>query len=131
MTEDHQLPTMDEFSETLSGFDEIAIEKAFKTDDWTKLPPMKLLRALKFVMIRREGVPDADAYDQVQGLALGEVNGSFAEEISDEQLDRLADLLAKNKLKPSEARELARLQELERTTIQQRIASGKDGALPA
>lgn len=68
-------------AESLTGFDEIAIEQWFKvpfskvaTDD------LKLLRSLYFIHLRRaEGATDKAAWRSAMEMKLGELQGKFAE----------------------------------------------------
>lgn len=74
--------TADEFMETLTGYDEIAIEKAFSKDvmGLAQGAPTTLLRSLVFVEKRREGLSDKDAKDAVLQMSLREVNERFAQD---------------------------------------------------
>lgn len=68
-----------EFIETLTGFDEIAIEKHFGSR-WGTLAeqnPTMLLRALVFIEFRREGQSDPDAYKAALSLTLREAQDRF------------------------------------------------------
>lgn len=49
---------------SLTGYDEIAIEKAFGMD-LESLPAQKSMRALAFVLFRRKGQTDAEAKESV------------------------------------------------------------------
>lgn len=76
--------TPEELADSITGFDEIAIKKAFgaafatmgapETGD-----PFQFLRSLIFVHCRREGSNDITAYNTAQGLTTAEVNDYFAE----------------------------------------------------
>lgn len=72
----------DEFMETLTGFDEIAIEKAWGKDVMALAQgsPTTLLRALVFVERRRDGLNDHEAKDAVLGMTLREVNERFVDD---------------------------------------------------
>ena len=72
-------PSADEVTESLNGFDEIAIEKAFGKP-LTELSDTMAARALVFVLRRRDGMDDKDARREVMQMALGVVMDSFAEE---------------------------------------------------
>lgn len=79
-----------EMQESLTGYDEIAIEQS-----WGKTLQVlasdhvtKFQRALVFVHQRREGLSDADAKKACMEMGLGEVQGYFAddpEDIDDEE----------------------------------------------
>lgn len=74
--------TSDEMLESLTGFDELAIEKAFDAD-WQTLVTQKqtmFLRALIFIQFRRDGKSDKDAKAAVMGLTLGACNDFFSDE---------------------------------------------------
>lgn len=75
-------PTPQEVSESLTGFDEIAIKQKFGDtlkrlgdDDQTQF-----LRALVFVLRRRDDKSDAEAYHLAQSLTLGEVADEFSQD---------------------------------------------------
>lgn len=74
--------TSDEMLESLTGFDELAIEKAFDAD-WQTLVTQKqtmFLRALIFVQLRRDGKSDKDAKNAVMELSLKAANDFFADD---------------------------------------------------
>jgi hypothetical protein len=75
--------SVDEIAGSLTGFDEIAIQQMFR-GDMSDLSPTMTARALVFVLKRREGLSDKDAYSAVMHLPLGEVNDSFGIEGDDE-----------------------------------------------
>lgn len=90
--------TAGEFYESITGYDEIAIERAFDGQllDWahneeTGSPgqPTKLLRALIFVDQRREGLKDLEAKHAALNLSVKECQEYFAEE-DDDDLDETA-----------------------------------------
>lgn len=68
----------EEMAESLTGFEEIAIERAFGAEVYD-LPPVKTLRALVFVLLKRQGLRDPEAKEQVLAMPLKEVNGHFCE----------------------------------------------------
>jgi hypothetical protein len=84
--------TVEEIADSITGFDEIAIKKAFgvpfammgapETGD-----PFQFLRSLVFVQRRREGDNDITAYNTAQGLTAGEVNAFFAEDSAESGKD--------------------------------------------
>lgn len=75
--------TAEEMSLSLTGFDEIAIEKHFEGFDIyadAERKPMKALRALVFVHRRREGDEDAEAKQAALDMPLGDVQDYFIED---------------------------------------------------
>lgn len=80
--------TVEEMVETLTGFDEIAIGKAFPGFDIYNdgdVQGVKALRALAFVQFRRGGANDPEAKDKALGLTLKAAKNMFIDE--DEDLD--------------------------------------------
>lgn len=71
--------TADECFESLTGFDEIAIEKAFGHDVMTLVDTKQLTfsRALVFILRRRAGLKDAEAKADVMAMAVGDVLATF------------------------------------------------------
>jgi len=69
---------------SLNGFDEIAIAKLFGCD-YTELKdrPVMFLRSLMFVMERRAGAKDAEAYKSAMSATAREVNDYFPDETPD------------------------------------------------
>lgn len=80
--------TVEELADSLTGFDEISIKKAFGVPFSALAPNEKgeggdvfqFLRALVFTHRRREGDNDVTAFNTAQAMTTGEVNGYFAEE---------------------------------------------------
>lgn len=72
-------PTPQEVAESLTGFDEIAIKQKFGM----ALKPLgdedqtQFLRALVFVLRRRDGKQDAEAFHLAQSATLAEVSEEF------------------------------------------------------
>lgn len=72
-------PTPQEVAESLTGFDEIAIKQKFGM----ALKPLgdedqtQFLRALVFVLRRRDGKQDAEAFHLAQAATLSEVSAQF------------------------------------------------------
>lgn len=90
--------TVEELADSLTGFDEIAIKKAFGVP-FSALAPneqglggdvFQFLRSLIFVHRRREGENDVTAYNTAQSLKTGEVNAYFAEESAESGKDSSA-----------------------------------------
>ena len=74
--------TAEEFFESLTGFDELAIKKAFGVPV-TKLPDvdaMEFARALVFVAKTRDGMSAVDAKHASLSMTIGEVTGFFADD---------------------------------------------------
>lgn len=77
--------TADEMTESLTGFDEIAIEKAFG-DVWETLAnrrPSTFNRALIFVHFTREGQNANEARKAALTLTLGQTTSFFTDEDDD------------------------------------------------
>lgn len=80
--------TVEELADSLTGFDEIAIKKAFGVPFAALAPNEKgvggdvfqFLRSLVFTHRRREGDNDTTAYNAAQALTTSEVNDYFADE---------------------------------------------------
>src|SRR4051794_25438317 len=61
--------TIEAMTESLTGFEEIAITKAFGVDI-AELPGTQPVRALVFAYRRRQGDTDKDAYDAAMSLSM-------------------------------------------------------------
>ena len=94
----HSDQTAEELADSITGFDEIAIKKAFGVA-FAALAPnekgeggdvLQFLRALVFVHRRREGDNDITAYNTAQGLTMSEINGFFPEESAESGKDNSA-----------------------------------------
>lgn len=75
--------TFEEMSGSLTGFDEIAIEKHFDGFDIYadgERKGVRAMRALVFVHQTREGKPPKDAKDYAMGLGLNDVSAYFTED---------------------------------------------------
>ena len=75
--------TAEEFLDSLTGFDEMAIKKAFG-DTITNLSSndqMMFARALVFIAKRREGLADGPAKNAALEMTFGEVTRYFAEDV--------------------------------------------------
>lgn len=80
MTDDTR-PTFTEAMFSLTGFDEIAIERSFKRDiSKLKEQPFQGMRAVAFVEERRKGMKDSEAYEFVMGLSIKDVSARYADE---------------------------------------------------
>jgi hypothetical protein len=80
MTEQtHHELTAQEFFESLNGFDELAIAKAFgaKPVELNETDHMAFGRSLVFVAHRREGLSDAEAKKAAMDATIGQVNTFF------------------------------------------------------
>ncbi|MCM0618778.1 hypothetical protein [Nocardioides bruguierae] len=96
--------TVDEMIQSLTGFDELAIEKHFNGFDiYTdgEARGIRAMRALAFVQFRRNEMKDLDAFKAAQGLSFREVSSMYLPD------------------------------ELELDPDAPETASGKDSALPA
>jgi len=73
--------TAEDFFRTMTGFDEIAISRAFSEDiaDLRK-KPFTFMRALVFVDFRRQGKHDVEAHQDALGVTVGELEDYFAED---------------------------------------------------
>ncbi|KAA1424310.1 hypothetical protein [Nocardioides antri] len=73
---------VDEVIETLTGFEEIAIEKQFG-NNWQDLAgdaQTMFLRALVFVLLRRDGKNDLEAKQEVMEMTLRECKDRFLDD---------------------------------------------------
>lgn len=72
----------EDYLQTLNGFDEIAVAKAFgaKPFELSETDAMGLLRALYFVAKRREGLEDKAAKQAAMEATIREVNDFFPED---------------------------------------------------
>lgn len=80
--EQQDRPSMEEFVESLTGYEEIAIEKAFGAAVVSLLDtnPTMSARALVFVARKRDGMKDQEARKAVMEMRLGDVQGFFPDE---------------------------------------------------
>lgn len=75
--------TISEAIESLTGFEEIAIKKAFEDDVFALMNTGQETmagRALIFIEKKREGLKDAEAKNAALSLTLKDVNAHFADE---------------------------------------------------
>lgn len=74
--------TAEEMFESLTGYEEVAISKAFggEIGDLASAKPTMFLRAMVFAHINRSGASASEAKDQAMKMSLKEANGYFAEE---------------------------------------------------
>lgn len=81
-TENGAETTVSEAMNSLNGFDELAIEKAFGStwESMAEKRPSTLTRALIFVQFRRDGQTDAEAKKAALSMTLGQVQGYFAQD---------------------------------------------------
>lgn len=77
-----QRPTVEEMVDSLTGFDEIAVEQAFGNDVISMLQKNPTMggRALVFIAKRRDGMKDPDARKAAMEMRLGEVQAYFPDE---------------------------------------------------
>lgn len=81
--------TIEEMTESLTGFDEIAIRKhfdGFNVYAEAEANPVDAVRALAFVDQRRRGKTDPEAREHALGLTFREAMAYFAD--ADEDLDK-------------------------------------------
>jgi hypothetical protein len=76
----------EEYATTLTGFDELAIERAFGRS-LDKLPALTTMRALLFIRLRREGAKDHDAFRTSMELRLGRLEEVFVKPRKDQDED--------------------------------------------
>lgn len=70
----------DELFESLTGFDEIAIAKAFGVELFAlQEKPFLFMRAMVFILRRREGAKDPEAHHAAMAMTLGELTELFPE----------------------------------------------------
>lgn len=81
--------TANEISESLTGFDEIAIKQHFggTIRDLSKEDPTQYMRSLVFIIERRGGKKDPDAYHAAQSMSLAEIGSRFGDSNADEDFD--------------------------------------------
>lgn len=81
--------TANEVSESLTGFDEIAIKQQFggTIRTLTQEDPTQYMRALVFVLERRGGKKDAEAYHVAQSMSLIEVKDRLPQEDANADFD--------------------------------------------
>ena len=71
-----ELPTLGEVLDSLTGFDEVAIEVIFKSH-LEALSGIRLFRAGAFTLLRRQKIPDAEAFRTAMALPSREVQAMF------------------------------------------------------
>lgn len=77
---------------SLTGFDEIAIRKEFRSDVYSlSNDGPAFLRALIYVDHRRQGIKDADAYKAAMEMTQAEATDYFAPEPDDKADDDLGE----------------------------------------
>lgn len=78
--------TVEGASESLTGFDEIAITHHFghTIADLAQTNASMFVRALVFIIKRREGATDEDARNAAMGMTLKDSTGFFAESSEEE-----------------------------------------------
>ncbi len=74
-------PSVEEMTQSLTGFDEIAIEKHMGMDIYTdgETKPVMLLRSLVMVHKTRDGLSGPDARAAALGMKVSEVQDYFTE----------------------------------------------------
>jgi hypothetical protein len=71
-----ELPTLGEVLDSLTGFDEVAIEVIFKSH-LEALSGIRLFRAGAFTLLRRQKIPDAEAFRTAMALPSREIQAMF------------------------------------------------------
>lgn len=74
--------SVEEVMSSFTGFDQIAIRQAFKESmaQLQQSDPLQLLYACAFVLKKREGMQDGQAYQTVQAMTLAEVQELFSDD---------------------------------------------------
>jgi hypothetical protein len=101
--------TLTDLLNSTTGFDEVAVTNRFGIDLYVgnDAHPMKVARAAVFVHLRREGMNDADAYNQAMNMGVGDIDGYFAPEpLTEDDHLRLAALENQDHLEAQEQAEL-------------------------
>lgn len=75
------VPVM-ETVKSLTGFDEIAVAQVFGKE-FTDLSATGTARAALFVLLRRKGSSDSEAYRTAMGVSLGRLDGLFVKDDED------------------------------------------------
>lgn len=85
MSTEQSTHNVGEFMESLTGFDEIAMEKHLGVDVYTEgeAKPMRMMRALAFVVHRRAGLTDVQAKEAALSMPVAAVNAMFADNSED------------------------------------------------
>lgn len=81
MTETVEKLNVEELTESLTGFEEIAISKVFSVKDFMTLPGTMSVRALLFVVYKRDGDNDTDAYQKAMEMSMKAVQEFFDDDI--------------------------------------------------
>jgi hypothetical protein len=78
VSEQEHKPTVEAALKGLTGFDEVAIEQAFRADLSEVMDSgSKSVRALIFVLKRREGLKDKEAFQYAMEVSRGDLNSHF------------------------------------------------------
>lgn len=80
------LPSLGEVLDSLTGFDEVAIEGIFKSH-LESLSGIRLFRAGAFTLLRRQKTPDAEAFRTVMAMPSREIQAMFRTDKADEPTD--------------------------------------------
>lgn len=70
----------EEFAESLTGFEEIAISKRFGKESFADLPGTMSARAMVYVDLCRGQIANDEAYRQSMEMPLGRLGSYFAED---------------------------------------------------
>lgn len=82
--EEDRKPTAESIAESLTGFDEIAIEQKFGAGP-SELSGTKMLRAMAFTLHRRAGMDDKTAYRECMQASLKDIVSTFADDSEDDE----------------------------------------------
>lgn len=81
-----------EMVQSLTGFEEIAVEKHMGIDVYMdgETKPIKVLRAMVFVLKTRDGMDPKSAKQIAQEMPMGEVQDMFEDEIEEDPEDPIS-----------------------------------------
>lgn len=75
-TETEGKAAVEQMADSLTLFDQIAIEQMFRKE-LEALSALTTLRALRFVQLRRDGKSDGDAFREVAAAPISEISDAF------------------------------------------------------
>lgn len=83
------MTTVSEAMNSVTGFDELAVEKHFGFDLYqiADEKPLMSVRSMIFVDLRHQGVADKEAHEKALSMTLGEVEAYFEDEPEDAMPD--------------------------------------------
>lgn len=81
--------TFEEMADSLTGYEEIAIEQQFGTDlQGLAEKGTTLMRSFVFVLLKREGKKDPEAKAEVMNMSLRQIRGYFEDEVEEVMPDQ-------------------------------------------